>query len=147
MLPDLNTLLNYKHPNVVRSFVRSLNIDDDIAHELFNDMLRYLWLARKHAHDLAANPDNEALQFQLVMHEEMRQIDNMWHNFILNTHDYTRFCHDYFGEYLHHVPDMADIIQQTNDEFAVDMEKYLSYVYDQLGEETVRRWFAVYVDE
>ncbi len=27
------------------------------------------------------------------------------------------------------------------------MEKYLSYVYDHLGEETVRRWFSVYLQD
>ncbi|HTM63993.1 MAG TPA: hypothetical protein VL360_05775 [Gammaproteobacteria bacterium] len=145
MLPRLDDLLEYQHEKVVRSYIRTFNCDESVARGLFSDMLRYLWLARKHTLDRLANPEDDALQFQLVMHEEMRQIDNMWHNFIIYTHDYMKFCDDYFGEYLHHVPDMADAISQTNEEFAVDMEKYLSYVYDRLGEETVCRWFAMHV--
>ena len=146
MLPSLEDVLKFEHANVIRTYVRTCNEEEHVARELFKDMLRYLWLARKHAEDRIAHPESDALKFQLVMHEEMRLIDNMWHNFILYTHDYTKFCQDYFGEYLHHVPDMADLIVQTNDEFAEDMEKYLSYVYDQLGEETVKRWFSVYVN-
>lgn len=145
MLPALNQLLQFEHPQVVRSFVRDHRGDEKTARELFENMLKYLWLSNKHLEDKKQNPKDESLQFTFVMHEEMRQIDNMWHNFILYTNDYTDFCQRYFGEYLHHVPDVADKMQQTEEEFKEHMEKYLSYVYDNLGEETVRSWFADHV--
>jgi hypothetical protein len=145
MLPDLDTLLNYKHTKVIQSYIRNYSVDESKASELFKDMLRYLWLSRKHAFDQEQQPKNKDLQFQFVMHEEMRDIDNMWHNFILYTRDYTSFCVQTFGEYLHHVPDIAETIIQTNEEFALELHKYLSYVYDHLGEETIKRWFSSYI--
>ncbi len=51
MLPELDVVLKYKHANVMRSYVRTFNTDEETTLELFNDMLRYLWLARKHAQD------------------------------------------------------------------------------------------------
>lgn len=147
MLPDLSILLNYKHEKVIQSFIRTYDIQENIAIELFEDVLRYLWIAKKHDLDKKQYPREEAYQFQFVMHEEMREIDNMWHNFILYTHDYTEFCHTYFGEYLHHVPDIAETTTQSADEFSADLEKYLSYVYDNLDETTVHRWFGMHIPQ
>jgi hypothetical protein len=79
------------------------------------------------------------------MHEEMREVDNMWHNFILYTKDYHEFCQRFFGEYLHHQPDVAEGPPPPAEKFTEQMEKYLSYIYDNLGEETVRKWFATHL--
>lgn len=145
MLPDLTLLLKYTHTKAINSYIRNYPTDESMAYELFIDMLRYLWITRKHTQDRLKYPQEEAFQFQFVMHEEMRDIDNMWHNFILYTRDYTDFCVKYFGEYLHHVPDVSETMLQTDDEFSIELERYLSYVYDNLGEQTVRRWFAVHL--
>lgn len=145
MLPDLTTLLNYKHDKVISSYIRTYQVDIDKASQLFEDMLKYLWISRKHTLDRQESPQQEDFHFQFVMHEEMRDIDNMWHNFILYTQDYTQFCTYFFGEYLHHVPDVAETMIQTENEFSTDLEKYLTYVYDHLGEETVRNWFSIHL--
>lgn len=34
-------------------------------------------------------------------------VDVAWHEMILNTREYTRFCHNAFGKYLHHTPTEA----------------------------------------
>src|ERR1700749_2272983 len=34
-------------------------------------------------------------------------VDDAWHEFILDSVAYTRFCKQAFGEYLHHTPDEA----------------------------------------
>ena len=31
-------------------------------------------------------------------------VDNLWHEFILNTREYEQFCQQAFGRYLHHTP-------------------------------------------
>jgi hypothetical protein len=36
-----------------------------------------------------------------------RLVDEAWHEFILDSLSYTRFCQVAFGEYLHHTPDEA----------------------------------------
>lgn len=144
MLPTLSSLLNYKNEKVIKNFIRNYNVSKNTADELFNDMLKYLWICKKHSLEQKTAPDQD-LHFQFVMHEEMRDIDNMWHTFILYTKEYTQFCLDYFGEYMHHAPDVGESIRQTKEEFSSELEKYLSYVYDHLGEKTVRSWFGIHV--
>src|SRR5689334_15273152 len=36
-----------------------------------------------------------------------RAVDEAWHEFILDTREYSGFCTAAFGEYLHHTPDEA----------------------------------------
>lgn len=36
-----------------------------------------------------------------------KAVDVLWHEFILATHEYHRFCQKAFGRYLHHVPNDA----------------------------------------
>lgn len=146
MIPDLNVLLSYQNPRVVNSFIRDTNVSEEKAVTLFQDVLRYLWITKKHAIEKNQFPEKEELQFTLVMHEEMREIDNMWHNFILYTHDYMIFCEKYFGEYLHHQRDMIETMEKTNAGFSEDLEKYLSYIYDHLGQDILKRWFACYLN-
>jgi hypothetical protein len=143
VLPSLNEILTYRHPGVLKNFSLGLPELADRAEELFDDMLRFLWLTKQHEIDLLARPDDEALQFLFVMHEEMRDIDSMWHVFILHTHDYMAFCDRFFGSYMHHEPGIADSHPQSPADFETDLGKLLSYVYDTLGEATVRRWFAM----
>ncbi|MBI1859496.1 MAG: hypothetical protein HYR96_01085 [Deltaproteobacteria bacterium] len=142
MLPKLDDLIQYQHQPVIASYRRNYPEQADRAEDLFQSMLKYLWVSQKHGDERRRSPDDPALDFVLVMHEEMRAIDNMWHNFILYTQDYTEFCHSYFGEYLHHQPDMALIQTHPQSEFAVLMEKYLLYLFENLGEETVTHWFG-----
>ena len=146
MLPDLDVLMQYQNLRVIQSFMRDYAVSEAKATELFQDVLRYLWITKKHALDKKQFPENADIQFILVMHEEMRQIDEMWHNFILYTYDYMTFCNTYFGEFLHHQRDMAETMIQTHAGFSDDLTHYLTYVYDQLGESVVKRWFACYVD-
>ena len=35
-----------------------------------------------------------------------KQIDDIWHEFILFTRDYYHFCKNYLGQFIHHVPKM-----------------------------------------
>lgn len=141
MLPNLETVLTYQNSAPIRAYMRNYNVDEKIARGLFTEMLKYLWVSTKHGIDQKNNPTDPSLQFSFVMHQEMRDIDNMWHGFILYTHDYSDFCQKYFGTYLHHVPDVAEGDAPENGDFIEEMEKYLSYVYDNLGEKTVNSWF------
>jgi hypothetical protein len=145
MLPELTELLKYRHEPVIKAYVRDRGGDEEKARDLFTSMLKFLWISEKHISDKKRNPSDTSLDFIFVMHEEMRDIDNMWHNFILYTRDYTAFCEKYFGKFLHHQPDIADQMVQTEGEFSEHMEKYLTYVYDNLGEGTVRHWFAAHL--
>lgn len=146
-LPDLDLLLNYSNERVIRAYRQNCPNNKLPAEQALREILKYLWLVCRHRHDLLDNPDNERLHFRCVMLFSMREIDAMWHEFILHTRDYMDFCQEYFGEYLHHQPDVfinAPIgPEETQDELA----KMLPYIYEQLGEQTLRTWFAEYLPD
>lgn len=65
---------------------------------------------------------------------------DMWHTFLLFTKDYMFFCENYFNEYIHHTPNTLED-EFTEEQFKTDFTNYLSFIYDNLGEETVVKWF------
>lgn len=141
MLAPLNEVLNYKHPAVVRRFQKDHPDKAHKAEQLFTDLMIFFWISKKHHADKAHNPKNDSLNFVFIMDEEMRDIDQMWHVFLLYTKDYMDCCHRYFGEYLHHLPDIVPTFEKGSFDFESNLKKFLDYTYDQLGEATIRRWF------
>lgn len=145
-LPALNKLLEYKNPAVLKLYVQNYPTNRLTAEQAFEEVLKYLWLSKKHTMELAANQDNDDFPSQCLMARSMREIDEMWHEFILFTEDYTNFCMQYFGEYLHHLPNIFDNMPSPRNVVEREIEKLLPYIYDNLGEETVRTWFSSYLD-
>lgn len=146
-LPSLDEVLKYENPAVVDRFKINHPKDAFRAEQLFTEMLRYLWLCEKHTWDIEKNPASPELNFVPVMHEEMRSMDNMWHEFILLTRDYHDFCHHYFGRFLHHEPNMRQKLAYSETEFVNSLNLFLNYIYDVLGENVVRTWFQDHLED
>lgn len=147
MLSKLDEILNYENQPVVKRFQKEFPAKADQAENLFKDLLRFFWGTRRHALDRKTNPDNPNLEFVYIMDEDMRDIDQMWHIFLLYTRDYMEFCQKHFGEYLHHQPDLVPHFEKQGFEFSTNLERFLNYNYDLFGEEVLRRWFARTVSE
>lgn len=136
-------VLNYKHPGVIRRFQRENPDLHDHAEEIFSDLMKFFWAGRKHEDLKAQEPHNQDLDFIYIMDEEMKPIDVMWHTFLLYTKDYMNFCDTYFGEYLHHLPDIVENnLDQDPEKFKLNLERFLSFTFDHLGEDVIRRWYA-----
>lgn len=142
---SINEILNFNHPALFERYNKTYPDNKLSAQEAVNEVIKYLWLTQKHQLDKLNFPDNKELDFICSMYPEMCEIDDMWHTFLLFTKDYTDFCIKHFGQYIHHTP-------KTNEEpyniqyFEIEFTRYLSYVYDNLGEETVKKWFADWLD-
>lgn len=145
-LPELNALLQYQNPAVLKLYVQNYPDNKLSAEDAFQETLKYLWLSKKHQHERQSQPDNSELPPRCIMLQSMREIDQMWHEFILFTKDYCQFCEDYFGEYLHHMPNIFDNMPVSREEEAKEIAKLLPYIYDNLGEQTMRVWFADYLN-
>jgi hypothetical protein len=145
ILPDLNKLLQYKNPPVLKLYEQNYPHNKLSSEQAFREVLKYLWLTRKHELDLLNNTDNHDFPQYCIMARSMREIDEMWHEFILFTEDYTDFCHQYFGNYMHHLPNIFDNMPRPRNEVEREVEKLLPYIYDHLGEETLRTWFHSYL--
>ncbi len=137
---DLAKALSYSNPALLERYRRDYPNNQLSAEEALRELIKYLWLCEKHRQDCAAFPDNTALHFPCSMYPEMAEIDDMWHTFLLFTKAYQDFCHTYLGRFVHHLPKTpSDHI--TPEVFELELTRYLFYVYDCLGEETVKKWF------
>ena len=144
-LPDLNDLLEYKNPAVLKLYIQNYPQNKLTAEQAFEEVLKYLWLSKKHSLDMQNNSNSAEFPDECFMPRSMREIDEMWHEFILFTQDYSNFCIEYFGEYIHHMPNIFDNAPRPRQEVEKEVEKLLPYIYDHLGEQTLRTWFADYL--
>lgn len=140
-LTNLDKVLKYKNRYVIERYKKDYPDNQMPGKQAWQELLKYLWLTQKHAIDLAAAPKKKSLQFVVAMHYEMDEIDDMWHTFILFTKDYAAFCDKYFGHFIHHSPN-TEKNPPSKTAFKADFERYLSYIYDELGEETLITWFG-----
>lgn len=138
----LDEILSYKNPAVVKRFQKDFPQKAERAEDLFIDLMRFFWGTKKHAADRNLDPKNPDLDFVFIMDEDMRDIDQMWHIFLLYTRDYMNFCERYFGAYLHHQPDLVPIFEDSGFKFETNLEKFLNYNFDLFGENVIQRWFA-----
>jgi len=153
-LPELNEVLQYRNEELLARYRRDYPNNKLAAEKALEEIIKFLWLGQKHRKDQLEQPDNENLQFPFLLHVEMTEIDDMWHSFLLFTKDYTDFCHQYFGGFIHHTPTTeAEKAKRRNNQQEIDKfinqdtNRQLSYVYDHLGEETLRLWFAEHFTE
>lgn len=144
-LPTLEHVLEYKNHPILKLYKQNYPNHTLSAEIAFREVLKYLWLTQKHADDLKKATEFHELPEQCVMLMSMREVDDMWHEFILFTEDYTDFCLKYFGKYLHHLPNIFDNAPMPREEEKLLVQKLLPYIYDNLGEETMRIWFANYL--
>lgn len=137
----LNQVLTYTHPNVLARYRKDFPNNTMPADETLCELIKFLWLIHKHEQDKKQSPHDEALHFTCMMHEEMRELDDMWHTFLLFTQDYQQFCLNHFGYFIHHHPfDEKDKVA-INQHYELELNRYLCYIHDQLGDETLQKWF------
>ena len=65
--------------------------------EAFEELKKYFWLGR-YSHSIGKS---------LPMYS--KKIDAVWHQFILFSREYMAFCNHFFGEYIHHAPEVPSL--------------------------------------
>lgn len=89
--------LCYMNENVVKKIATENNIKYEVAIEKFKTLLKFLEFCTKTKYPCLPS----------------KEIDEMWHDFILFTKDYSEFCITYFGKFIHHYPmDGSEKIQE-----------------------------------
>jgi hypothetical protein len=54
-------------------------------------------------------------------------VDMLWHEFILNTHEYEQFCRQAFGKLLHHTP--TEMLSSSKQITATKMQKGMKVIW------------------
>lgn len=151
LLPTLDEVLTYKNDNLIKRYQKDFPDNALSAKDALSNVIKYLWLGQKLLTDQENLTSINELNFQFYLQYEMKEIDDMWHTFLLFTIDYREFCYQYFGYYIDHVPTVEtdeatqNIKHETNPD--EEMQKWLSYVYDNLGEDTLKMWFPQYFEK
>lgn len=140
----LEVVLGYRNDLVIYGFTKRFAVATDEAETIFVEMLRWLWYLAS-TEPTAENPEAHSIDDPLII------IDEMWHEFILVTRDYTEFCEKMFGRYIHHrpssgdeeAPDLngsAEVKQALAGLIGRKRAKYEA-VYDCLGRDAFVTWY------
>ena len=114
-------IMSYKNDLVVKRYANRFKVSEEYASRLFYAMKQMLWLSTVHE---GVNPSKE--------------VDDMWHWFILHTKQYIEFCGEFFGHYVHHSPaDTADVDAYQATRHAV-AERFGALDIEIWGEESGR---------
>ena len=63
-----------------------------------------------------------------------KDVDNLWHTFILFTKEYAQFCNKFAGKFIHHVPvteDSVDDKLEMHNEFKKFIKNYESVFHEK----------------
>jgi hypothetical protein len=86
--------LSYKAPFLIEKLLMEHIVETPAEREaLFAEVKKFIIL------------DRSSREMNFQMHS--RRIDEAWHQFILFTNEYTKFCNHFFGRYVHHAPSNA----------------------------------------
>ncbi len=141
-------MLAYQHVHVVDKFLEAFAIPRPEAELLFDDVKRWLWLARKRRLE-------RSRQAALHVPPCLSLLDEMWHTFVLFTYEYASFCDEYLGAFVHHAPttkaqkDALSAEYERDPAAAAHKRKehdrvLVTLVVEELGTEVARRWFSDY---
>lgn len=138
-------ITDYKNPYVIKRFLMNHPMSEEEADLIFEDTMRYLWLSAVVEEKRKLDP----MTPDISIAEGMYIIDEMWHEFVLLTKMYSEFCQKYFGEYVHHPPEMdkyAINIKTMTEEQAIEafLGELIQSVITYFGEEVAVRWFDTY---
>ena len=84
-----SSILEYQNAGVITRYMKDNNVSYEVAEQIFMEMVKFLYIAGT----------NRGQSFT-----PSKQIDEMWHTFILFTKEYAEFYQEYFGFFIHHTP-------------------------------------------
>ncbi|WP_419421347.1 hypothetical protein ACNVED_14895 (plasmid) [Legionella sp. D16C41] len=141
--PKLDTIIKYQNDKIISRYHRDFPKAAMQPTEALKELMKFIWLCFKHSYDKEKDPTNVSLNFSCIVHPEMVDIDNMWHTFLLFTRDYYDFCMLYLnGIFFHHEP-IISLNDDWPEHYEQELTLYLTYIYDNLGQKTVLKWFPI----
>lgn len=140
---SLSKALSYDNDEVVKRFVQLYDISGDEASDIFVETKKWLWLA------------SQVESHAIAIIDPLLIIDEMWHNFVLFTLDYTRYCLDCFGRYIHHLPttqrekdrrklQLKEDPTRAKEEQMLRLHRQCALIITKLGSATLLKWFVDY---
>lgn len=71
-----------------------------------------------------------------------KDVDNLWHSFILFTHEYAHFCNKFMGNFIHHIPETdTNKTPEKMLEVRKDFQEFIKNYEEIFAEEVHPIWF------
>jgi hypothetical protein len=134
---SLSEVLCYQNDDVVQRCAEDFGLSLDEAQANFTEMKKWLWLCGEQSRERCVTETDSP---GLTLFDSMSGIDQMWHTFILFTHDYAAFCEKNFGAFIHHVPQTKSETPLTTEARMERIQFTLEFIYDRLGPDTLSQW-------
>ena len=84
---------------ILEGFMERYSVNREEAEEILQETKKWLWLASENI--------KEKKGFRLFIDNSLMIIDEMWHNLILHTKIYQKFCNEKLNLFVHHEPTPA----------------------------------------
>lgn len=108
--PNYDQALAFEAPYLIeKALEEGLAETTDEAQDLFLEVKRYIVLS--HA---------SKARWEIFSH----RVDEVWHNFVLYSKEYSSWCHTNFGRYMHHAPSNSPRLEQMDDKPGVDLRRH-----------------------
>lgn len=140
--PLFTAVMNYRHSELMLRFGDRFDLPTKECERIFDETKRWLYLVGKHSES----------NFNPAIWDCMTVIDEMWHEFMLYSEDYSDFCLKYFGRYIHHLPTHSSDKSKTRTRLLngdleaierqrIEIDRLISLVFDLFGRNIARLWF------
>lgn len=136
----LKDALDYNNEDVIFRFVKVFDVSEEQSILLFEETKKWFWLCYKVI--------DSGIKTPVFIDDSILIIDEMWHNFILFTKDYERYCVEKFGFFIHHLPTTKSESEGWSKDIEGNVKLYLqnvenqySIIFDLLGKETLLLWY------
>ncbi|MDQ3014824.1 MAG: hypothetical protein M3Q73_03100 [bacterium] len=106
---SLEAVIGFQFQPLVDRMVDKYGREEGVAQQAFEDMKKFLYLC---------GASTEGKPFAPT-----EPIDELWHNFILFTEDYTKFCREHFGRFIHHRPRRRDDLPSKDNAIKHTLQK------------------------
>lgn len=121
----INRVLNYPMPHIIARCQKDHKYLDEDMPILESELKKYLILAIVHKDS------------KLGRGMYSKDVDNLWHSFLLFTREYAAFCHDHAGFFIHHVPEIdeqltPEKLMETQQDFVAFIENYETTFHEEI---------------
>lgn len=94
----MDAVFAYQNPLFIAKYSKKFNVSEEVAQGKFTELKKFLILCAVSSG--AISPSKE--------------MDDVWHEFILFTRDYYNFCNMFFGKMIHHQPEVVTNKEQLS---------------------------------
>ncbi|HLO55475.1 MAG TPA: hypothetical protein VK169_14370 [Saprospiraceae bacterium] len=110
--------MSYDGRFIIERFHKENNIKIELAQEYFFELQRFLYLCSLSTKKLAPS----------------KELDKIWHTFLLFTKDYKHYCLNHLGKFIDHVPSVTKEDESSNELILSNtIEFYISVFYEDVN--------------